>query len=62
QSLAFRPRGVSKLTCVTLLMSHQQIITHQITSQLQDITAALERQCINENHNAYCCANSGNDR
>jgi len=27
-------------------MSHQQIITHQITSQLQDITIALDISCI----------------
>jgi len=33
-------------------MSHQQIITHQIASQLQDITAALNKQDIHHKNNA----------
>ncbi|KAF0568008.1 MULTISPECIES: hypothetical protein [unclassified Psychrobacter] len=42
-------------------MSHQQIITHQITSQLQNITAAPNTQ-YNHYHDARYRANSGNDR
>jgi len=43
-------------------MSHQQIITHQIASQLQDITLVLNRQSSHYKNSASPNTHSGNDR